>query len=96
MKRKPVTPTLPPWTLEDTFAAYRDGWGLFQLDNGTVAIQRLDDPAAAPEAAKVVGTEPVFDCDETAIGHVEIEWRKGNPLALRALAFVAASNAEIR
>ncbi len=92
MKQKPAPISLPPWTVEDTFAAYRDGWGLFQQDDGKIAIQRLDDPGAAPEAAKVVETEPVFDCDEIAVIHVQAEARKGNSLAQRALAFMEASN----
>lgn len=92
MKQKPVTPTLPPWTLADTFAAYRDGWGLFQTDDGGVVIQRLDDPGACPVEANVPDGQPQFDCDENAVAHVHNEAREGKPLAQRALEFVRASN----
>lgn len=90
MNQKPIKSTLPPWTLQDTFAAYRDGWGLFEQDNGTVAIQRLDDPASCPPEANVTDTEPQFDCDENALAHVKQQAAGplGNPLHKRALALI--------
>lgn len=84
---QPPAPVIAPpvWSLEDTYAAYRDGWGLFQNDDGSFVIQRLDDPQSCPDEANVTDTEPAFDSDESALGHVEADARAGNPLAIKAM-----------
>jgi hypothetical protein len=72
--------------------ASREGWGTFKLDDGTIAIQRLDEGPfsvpvlVAPGGAYMEqsGVERWSD-DRYAIAHVRRQARKGSAYHARAL-----------
>jgi hypothetical protein len=85
------------WLRAHQHQAYREGWGLFDVD-GKVAIQRLDDPSS------VFGTDgylspdhwegeddlsPRFFDDEAAISFVKVRASVSDELAQRALAYIS-------
>lgn len=47
MSRSTIQKASKPPTAFNNVQAYSEGWGLFTLDGGTLAIQRLDDPPNA-------------------------------------------------
>jgi hypothetical protein len=59
------------WLQRDNKIALKQGWNVFDLDSGAVAIQRIDDPDAwkgwpgYPDDGKT--SEPIFADDELAI-----------------------------
>lgn len=74
------------WCLEDTLAAYRQGWAPFHLGDGKYAIQKLDDPA---EAMGDLDLEPFegryFESDDEAVAFVRQRAGAGDDLCRRAL-----------
>ena len=84
MARAKLMLAFKPWSFADENPCWLEGWGVFQLDDGTLRIQRLDDPAAC--LAFPDGTEPLFEGDEAAFDHVVERATHGSALHLRALA----------
>lgn len=63
--------------------AKREGWALFECDDGKTRIQRLDDPQSVDESYPA---EPVFDSDEAAIAFVQAKAAEDSPMHSAALA----------
>lgn len=62
--------TLKPKEKATTFTndrAFREGWGLWDVDCGPPHIQRLDDPQSVDESYPA---EPIFASDKDAIKYV--------------------------
>jgi len=69
---------------QDDLANKREGWALFTLDDGTIAIQRLDDPQSCGDDFP---EEPVFKNDLAAIRFVSRQAKKGSARHKRAMRF---------
>lgn len=62
---------------------FDEGWGIFENDDGSIHVQRLDDPQACglfPE-----GTAPLFSSDEVARAFVQSKAQAGSELHQLAL-----------
>jgi hypothetical protein len=64
---------------------YDEGWAVFENDDGTMQIQRLDSPQDAREWHPA---EPLFDSDEAAVAYVLMRAEAGSQYHLEALRLV--------
>jgi len=64
-------------------AAKREGWALFECDNGKLQIQRLDTPQ---DAFPDLPFEPMWESGGDAIAHVEERANTGSEMHKAALA----------
>jgi hypothetical protein len=77
------------WDVEDTLAAYQQGWAPFHLGGGRYVIQKLDDPAAVlADMGLEVFAGRYFESDDEALAHVKQQAAAGDDLCRRALLLV--------
>lgn len=66
-----INMSIKSWKTENIHTAYSQGWGLFTLDDSTLAIQKLDEPEEV--SLDVLNEEfkgTVFESDDEAIEYV--------------------------
>lgn len=76
------------WTREDTVACYKEGWGPFTQDDGSVRVQTLDEPSLVAEEIGYEGKILAFPTDEDAQRFVLKRAQDGSDLHKRALLLV--------
>jgi hypothetical protein len=70
------------YSAADDYDAKREGWALFECDDGALRIQRLDDPQSCGEEFPA---EPPFANDGEAVAHVSRRAGEGSAMHLRAM-----------
>lgn len=71
-----------PLNQDDFVAAAEQGWTLSELPDGTLQIQRIDDPESLSTVLGVV--VPVLDNDDQAVAVMKAACERGEVHALRA------------
>jgi hypothetical protein len=67
----------------DDYDAKREGWALFECDDGTLQLQRVDVPSDVDPA---LPSDPLFVSDEAAMEYVKARAAQGSELHIAALA----------
>lgn len=66
------------WTREDSAAATREGWDIFDNSDHGLRIEHIDSPED--------GSSPAFESDQDAFEHVAARAAAGSRLHFKALA----------
>jgi hypothetical protein len=74
--------TYADYSAADDYDAKREGWALFECDDGALRIQRLDDPRAF---AADMPDAPIFASDADAIAYVLRRAGEGSAMHMRAM-----------
>jgi hypothetical protein len=73
------------WTRDDSVACYKEGWGPFHQNDGSIRIEKLGDTKWYCDKYNFVFTGHYFKSDDEALTFVKDQAKKGSDLHKRAL-----------